>query len=84
MARGSVWVRPGRLPAKVTVAPNSPIDRAQASTAPADNEGSTIGSEMVRATAAGVAPSVAAASSSRRSTVRKAPSIVTTTNGSAT
>ncbi len=38
-ASGRVWVRPGRLPAKVIVAPNSPRARAQASTAPARSDG---------------------------------------------
>ncbi len=38
-ASGMVWVRPWRLPAKVTVAPNSPRARAQQSTAPATMDG---------------------------------------------
>ena len=38
-ASGMVWVRPWRLPAKVTVAPNSPRARAQHSTAPAMIDG---------------------------------------------
>ena len=39
MACGMVWVRPGRLPAKVMVAPNSPSARAQHRAAPATSDG---------------------------------------------
>ena len=39
-----VCVRPGKLPAKVMVAPNSPSARAQHSTAPAATPGATSGS----------------------------------------
>ncbi len=39
-----VWVRPGKLPANVIVAPNSPSARAQHSTAPAAMPGATSGS----------------------------------------
>ena len=45
-----VWVRPGKLPAKVIVAPNSPRARAQHSTAPAASEGATSGSVTRRNT----------------------------------
>src|SRR3989304_2861165 len=34
MASGMVWVRPGKLPAKMMVAPNSPRARAQVRAAP--------------------------------------------------
>ena len=43
MTSGRVWVVPGKLPAKVMVAPNSPSARAQASTAPATSAGRTAG-----------------------------------------
>ena len=57
----SVW--PGKLPAKVIVAPNSPRARAQHSTAPAPREGAISGTVTRRKTVIRVAPSVAAASS---------------------
>src|SRR5450759_2444784 len=38
-----VWVRPGKLPANVIVAPNSPSARAQHSTAPASRDGAIRG-----------------------------------------
>ena len=50
MASGMVWVRPGKLPAKVIVAPNSPRARAQASTAPATRPGRMAGSVTRRKT----------------------------------
>ena len=62
-ARGMVWVRPWRLPAKVTVAPNSPRARAQHSTAPAMIDGAACGRVTRRKTVHRLAPSVAAASS---------------------
>jgi len=37
-----VWVRPGKLPAKVMVAPNSPRARAQQRTAPAAMPGLSV------------------------------------------
>ena len=58
-----VWVRPGKLPAKVIVAPNSPSARAQHSTAPAATPGATSGSVTRRNAVQRPAPSVAAASS---------------------
>src|SRR6185369_9196213 len=49
-ASGRVCVRPGTLPAKVMVAPNSPSARAHVSTAPATSEGRTSGSVTRRNT----------------------------------
>ena len=46
-------VRPCRLPAKVMVAPNSPSDRANASTAPETSPGSTSGTVIRRNTVVG-------------------------------
>ena len=50
MASGMVWVRPGKLPANVIVAPNSPSARAHASTAPAIRPGRMAGSVTRRKT----------------------------------
>ena len=58
-----VCVRPGKLPANVIVAPNSPSARAQHSTPPATSEGATSGSVTRRNTVEPDAPRVAAASS---------------------
>src|SRR6266545_957013 len=79
-----VWVRPGLLPAKVMVAPNSPSARAQHSTAPAATPGATSGSVTRRKVVHRSAPSVAAASSYRVSAPRNAPSTAMTRNGIAT
>src|SRR5581483_6200274 len=81
---GSVCVLPGKLPANVMVAPNSPSARAQASAAPATSAGRRSGSVTRRKTVHGPAPSVRAASSSLRSAARRPPSTVSTKNGSAT
>src|SRR2546430_1226194 len=81
---GMVCVRPGKLPAKVIVAPNSPSARAQHRTALATSDGATIGTVTRRNTVIRVAPSVAAASSNPWSAERRAPSTVTTRNGTAT
>ncbi|GAA3223590.1 hypothetical protein GCM10020256_31870 [Streptomyces thermocoprophilus] len=62
-ASGMVWVRPGKLPAKVMVAPNSPRARAQARTAPAATPGAISGRVTRRNAANREAPSVCAASS---------------------
>ena len=78
----SVW--PGKLPAKVIVAPNSPRARAQHSTAPAPRDGAIKGTVTRRNTVIGFAPSVAAASSKPRSAARSAPSAVMTRKGMAT
>src|SRR5450631_3704496 len=79
-----VWVRPGKFPANVIVAPNSPSARAQHNTAPASREGAIRGIVTVRKTVSLAAPSVAAASSYPRSEARKAPSTVITRKGIAT
>ncbi len=63
VASGIVWVVPGKLPANVIVAPNSPRARAQASTAPAINAGRTVGSVTRRNTYQRDPPNVRAASS---------------------
>src|SRR5690606_26377092 len=79
-----VWVRPGKLPANVMVAPNSPSARAQHSTAPAATPGATSGNVTRRKVVQRLAPSVAAASSYRVSAPRSAPSTAMTRNGIAT
>jgi hypothetical protein len=79
-----VSVRPARLPAKVTVAPNSPSARAQHRMAPAATDGATMGSVTRRNTIQRPAPRVAAASSRRRSDERSPASTVTTRKGRAT
>src|SRR6266545_7354716 len=79
-----VWVRPGKLPANVIVAPNSPSARAQQSTAPAATPGAMSGSVTLRNTVQGLAPSVAAAASYRASAPRRAPSTLITRKGIAT
>src|SRR5674476_125189 len=55
-----VRVRPGKLPANVIVAPNSPSARAQQSTIPATRPGSTNGNVTRRKVTHRLAPSVAA------------------------
>jgi hypothetical protein len=72
MARGRVWVEPGRLPAKMMVAPNSPTPRANASAQPAASPPAASGSATCRNARAGEAPRVRAASSIVRSTDSKA------------
>ncbi len=84
-ASGMVWVRPGRLPAKVMVAPNSPRARAHASTAPAMQRrahgGQRHPAEHVPATGAeGPRPPPPGGGRGRR----RAASTVTTRNGMAT
>src|SRR6478609_5039434 len=79
-----VCVVPGKLPAKVIVAPNSPRARAQQSTAPAPIPGATSGRVTRRNVVQRAAPSVAATSSNRASAARSAPSTLTTRNGIAT
>lgn len=75
---------PGRFPAKVMVAPNSPSARAQVRAAPAISPGATIGSVTVRNTRTGEAPSEAAVSSYRGRSPPSAPSSEMTRNGIAT
>ena len=58
-----VCVVPGKLPANVMVAPNSPRARAKHSTAPAATEGPTSGSVTRRNVYQPEAPSTAAACS---------------------
>lgn len=60
---GRVWVVPGRFPAKVMVAPNSPSARAQVSAAPAARPGATMGRVTVKNTRTGEAPREDAVSS---------------------
>ena len=79
-----VWVRPGRFPAKVIVAPNSPRARAQVSTVPAASEGQMSGSVTRRKTVRRRAPRLRAASSSRWFIERSPDSTVITKNGMAT
>ncbi len=76
-----VCVCPGRLPANVIVAPTSPRALAQESAIPAASDGHSAGRTMRRRMVHRSAPSVAAASSSRRSTIRRPDSRVTTRNG---
>src|ERR1700682_3668291 len=83
-ASGMVWVRPGKLPAKVMVAPNSPSARAQQSTAPATSEGRTSGNVTRQSTVQRLAPRVRAASSKRVSIERRPASTVITRKGIAT
>ena len=60
---------PGRFPANVMVAPNSPRARAHESAVPASSEGRASGSITRKNVIASEARSVAAASSRRGSTV---------------
>ncbi len=75
---------PGKLPAKVMVAPNSPRLRAQASTQPASTPGRASGSVTRRNVVQRSAPRVAATTSNRSPAVRSAPSTLSTKNGSET
>src|SRR5438105_12162335 len=79
-----VCVRPGKFPANVIVAPNSPSARAQHSTAPAISEGRTRGKVTLHRTVHRLAPRVRAASSNRMSIERSPASTVITRNGIAT
>src|SRR5260370_13789287 len=62
-ANGTVWVTPGRLPANVIVAPNSPSARAQHKTEPAKTDGPISGSVTRVNTLQRLAPNARAASS---------------------
>ena len=75
---------PGRFPAKVIVAPNSPSARAQVSTVPAASDGQISGSVTRRNTILRLAPWLRAASSRRRFIDRSPDSTVITKNGIAT
>src|SRR6516162_2025269 len=81
MAAEIVCVSPGMLETKVMVAPNSPSARAKHMTAPAMMPGSASGSVTVKNTQKRLAPSVAAASSSRRSMASSASLIGRTMSG---
>ena len=83
MASGSVSVSPGTLETKVIVAPNSPSARAKASVAPASTPGQHKGKVIVRKVRQRPAPSVRAASSSRRSTDSSDSRIARTASGKA-
>src|SRR6185437_10326087 len=83
-ARGRVWVRPGRFPANVMVAPNSPRARAQVIARPAMSDGIARGSRTRRNVYGGVAPRVTAASRYLGSTSRSHAAVVDTKNGMAT
>ena len=84
MANGIVCVTPGKLPANMIVAPNSPRARAQVMTAPAPKLGKAIGRVTVRKTFAGDAPRSAATSSRSRSTRLNPALLARTKNGAAT
>src|SRR6267143_2289361 len=79
-----VCVRPGKLPANVIVAPNSPKARAQQRTAPATSDGRTSGRVTLQSTVHPLAPNVRAASSKRVSIERRPASTVITRKGIAT
>ena len=84
VARGRVWVRPGRLPAKVMVAPNSPSARAHESASPDKMAGRASGRVMLPNTRQLLAPSVRATSASFGSLWRMPVSTLMTKNGKAT
>ncbi len=83
MAIGRVRVSPGMLETKVMVAPNSPRQRANASTTPDRMPGSVSGRVMVANTRAREAPRVRAAVSSLASTASMASRIARTSKGNA-
>ena len=84
MATDSVWVRPGRLPAIISVAPNSPSARAKASSTPATMPRAASGSVTRKNTPAWHTPSTRAAFSSCASTFSKAARADLNTSGNAT
>ena len=83
-ATESVWVRPGRLPATIKVAPNSPSERANTSSAPARMPGVAIGSVIRKKTAHSPSPSTLAAFSSCGSTASNAVRADFSSSGKAT
>jgi hypothetical protein len=83
IAKGRVSVSPGIDDTKIAVAPNSPSALAKPSTVPAMMPGRISGRVMVANTRRRVAPSVAAAASSRRSMPSSANRIGLTINGKA-
>ncbi|MNR16796.1 hypothetical protein D3C85_1334230 [compost metagenome] len=76
-----VRVSPGMLDTKVMVAPNSPSERANASTVPTIIPGSVRGSVMVKNTRQRPAPKVRAACSSLMSTPSSARRMARTISG---
>ena len=74
MASGTVWVTPRKDPANISVAPNSPSARPQASARPAISPGSAAGIATRANVVASPAPSVREASSHVRSRALKAAS----------
>ena len=84
MAMGMVWVRPGMLPASMSVAPNSPSARANASTVPAITPGPARGKSTLRKTLHSPAPSVRAAARRLGFTCSNAPNVVRYMSGNAT
>ncbi len=66
-----VWVRPGKLPAKMMVAPNSPSALAQVITLPLKIEDHEIGRVIKRKVSQRLAPSRAEACFNSESTVEK-------------
>ncbi|KAG1182371.1 hypothetical protein G6F35_015621 [Rhizopus arrhizus] len=84
MATDKVWVRPGRLPAIIRVAPNSPSARANASSTPAAMPRAAKGKVTRKHTPASPTPSTRAAFSSWLSTFSKAARADLNTSGKAT
>ena len=80
----SVCVLPGMLPATISVAPNSPSARANASSTPARMPRVASGSVTRKKTATGARPSTLAASSTCASTDSNAARADLQTNGKAT
>ncbi|OJH79874.1 MAG: hypothetical protein BSK19_06180 [Stenotrophomonas maltophilia] len=81
MAIDKVCVRPGMLPATISVAPNSPIARANASSRPARIPRHASGRVMRKNTAASDTPSVRAACSNWPSTSSNAARAGLNTSG---
>ncbi|CSF70416.1 Uncharacterised protein [Shigella sonnei] len=81
MAEGMVRVSPGMFDTKVMVAPNSPRERAKASTVPTIIPGKVSGNVIVKKTRQRPAPSVLAACSSLTSTPSSARRIARTISG---
>src|SRR5471032_2382265 len=80
----SVFVLPGMLPATISVAPNSPIERANASSVPPSTPRQASGKVTRRNTPNGPMPSTLAACSSCVSTVSNAARAPFSTSGNAT
>ncbi|MNQ93372.1 hypothetical protein D3C85_1088350 [compost metagenome] len=84
MATDRVCVRPGRLPAIISVAPNSPSARANASSTPAAMPRAAKGRVTRKNTPASPTPSTRAAFSSWLSTFSNAARADLNTSGNAT